>query len=109
MTDSIDAPDDGWILIQDQIECLTRLAKNRYAENTHRKPWQDREARWHIYKANDQLSIASYHYRQDNLRAYEVNMAHALNHSIMAMLTFGNDQKGCHPLMRKPSEDTTNE
>jgi len=91
-------PDDGWLLIEDQIGCLTSLARRRYAENTHREPWQEQEARWHIYKAADQLSVSSYHYRQGNLRAYEVNMADALNHMIMAMLVFGNDG-GCHPVM----------
>jgi len=89
---------DGWPLIDDQIGCLTRLAKRRYAENTHREPWEQREARWHIYKAQDQLSISSYHYRQGNLTAYESNMADALNHMIMAMITFGNDGGGCHPV-----------
>jgi len=89
---------DGWRLVEDQIACLSRLAKRRYAQNTHREPWENREARWHIYKAQDQLSVSSYHYRQGNLRAYEVNMADALNHMIMAMLTFGNVKDGCHPV-----------
>lgn len=100
ITDDEDIPDEGWLLIDDQIECLTRLAKQRYKENTHRSPWQNDEARWHIYKATDQLAISSYHYRQENIRAYEVNMADALNHMIMAMITFNNDDEGCHPVMR---------
>ena len=95
---------DGWQLIEDQISCLSKLARERYQENTHRRPWENQEARWHIYKTQDQLSVASYHYRQGNLRGYEVNMADALNHMIMAMLTFGNeDPESCHPVMK--SED----
>lgn len=90
---------DGWVLIEDQIECLTRLAKRRYKQNTHREPWEDQEARWHIYKAVDQLAVSSYHYRQGSLEAYQVNMADALNHMIMAMLTFENDDGDCHPVM----------
>lgn len=89
---------DGWVLIEDQIECLTRTAKRRYKQNTHREPWENKEARYHIFKASDQLSISSYHYRQENLEAYQVNMADALNHLIMAMLTFDNDNEGCHPV-----------
>jgi len=37
-------------------------------------------------------------YRQGDLRAYEANMADALNHMIMAMLTFGNVKDGCRPV-----------
>jgi len=96
---SQEPPNDGWIMIEDTLNCLTNLACQRYAENTHRKSWEEREARWHIYKTIDQLSIASYHQRQGNLRAYEVNMADALNHMMMAMLTFSEGQEGCHPYM----------
>ena len=101
----LDRDPDGWQLVEDQIGCLSRLAKRRYAENTHREPWEEQEARWHIYKAQDQLSVSTYHYRQGNLRAYEVNMADALNHMIMAMLTFGNDKSGCHPVMEGRVDD----
>ena len=101
--------DDGWLLIEDQIECLTRLAERRYAENTHRSPWQEEEARWHIYKTVDQLAVSSYHYRQGSLRAYEVNMADALNHMMMAMLTFENGSEGCHPVMAGDMEELGDE
>jgi hypothetical protein len=90
---------DGWVLLEDQLECLKEEAKRRYEVNTHREPWQDQEARWHIYKATDQLAIASYHYRQDSPEAYQVNMADALNHMVMAMVTFTQDPDGCLPVM----------
>lgn len=95
-----DPTDDGWVLIEDQIECLACLARERYEENSHKgQSWREDEARWHIYKAIDQLSVASYHYRNGTLRKYEENMADALNHMIMAMLTFSVDNGGCHPVM----------
>jgi len=90
---------DGWTLLYDQLECLTQEAKRRYRANTHRKPWQDQEARWHIYKATDQLAIASYHYRQQSPEAYKINMADALNHMIMAMVTYTQDTTGCTPVI----------
>lgn len=95
-----------WPLLEDRINCLTSLAETRYTDNEGREPpWYEREPRWHIYKCQDQLSIASYHYRQDNATEYEINMADALNHMIMAMLCYGNEHdEACHPVMSEVSE-----
>ena len=90
-----------WLLLESEMDCLVKLAEKRYKENSHKDmEWVDKEARWHIYKAIDQLSISSYHYRNDNLGKYEVNMADAFNHMVMAMLTYTNlGKEKCHPIM----------
>lgn len=91
---------EGWDLLQDQIECLARLCEKRYEENDDKGlSWMDEEPRWHIYKAVDQLSVANYHYRAGDMEEFEVNMADALNHMVMAFGTLGNDYDGCHPVM----------
>ena len=92
---------EGWDLLADEIECLRRLARERYAENADKgTSWMEEEPRWHIYKAIDQMSIASYNYRNGDYEEYEQNMADALNHMMMALNTLGNDYGGCHPVMK---------
>lgn len=92
---------EGWKLLEDQIDCLRRLAEKRYEENSHKgKGWVEREARWHIYKAMDQMAVASYHARNGEYELFEVNMADALNHAVMAFYTLDNDYDGCHPVMQ---------
>lgn len=92
---------EGWELLEDQLQCLGDLAAVRYEENAEKgMSWADEEARWHIYKAIDQLAVASYHYRNGAYKLFEKNMADSLNHQIMAILTLGNDYEGCHPVMK---------
>lgn len=93
---------EGWGLLDDQLGCLWRLCEERYEENAEKgMTWMDEEPRWHVYKTIDQLSIASYHYRNGDHEEFEVNMADALNHMVMAICTLGNDYDGCHPVMKR--------
>jgi len=94
---------DGWPLLESQGKCLLNTAEDRYWANKDKEeenPWWVQEPRWHIYKAQDQMSIASYHYRKGELGMFEVNMADAFNHMLMAFLTLGT-KEGCHPVMEE--------
>lgn len=108
MTDiPIDDPDLAaeWALMETELDCLTRRAKARFVDQGEdgRSGWETEEARFHLFKAHDQMSVASYHARQDDdIERDELvltNLADALNHILMAMSTTDVDLDRCQPLM----------
>jgi hypothetical protein len=95
---------EEWTLLEVEWDCITRRARARFMEEWEtREDWKDFEARYHVYKAQDQLSVASYHSRQeDSGELVKTNIADAVNHMLMAMATLGVDHDECHPIQ---SED----
>jgi len=93
---------EEWTLLEVEWDCITRRAKARFMEEWERREdWKDFEARYHVYKAQDQLSVASYHSRQDRDETAELvktNIADAVNHMLMAMATLGVDHDECQPV-----------
>ena len=89
-----------WALLMSKLDCLEATAKHRFSEEFEkREDWKEFEARYHVYKAHDQLSVASYHARQDNAEGLvKVNLADALNHMLMAMATVEVDLDECQPI-----------
>ena len=62
----------------------------------------EEESRFHVYKAIDELAIASYHARRGSEFDRELmieNLHDSINHMAMAVLCFENDRDGCHPAM----------
>ena len=91
---------EEWNLLMVELTCLHRRAEARFDEMwEQREDWKNHEARYHVYKAHDQLSVASYHARQDGTEdLVKTNLADCLNHLLMAMATYGVDHDGCQPV-----------
>jgi len=91
---------DEWNLLEVQWDCITRRARARFMEEYEkREDWKEHEARYYVYKAQDQLSVASYHARQDETdELVKTNIADAVNHMLMAMATLGVDHDDCQPI-----------
>lgn len=95
---------EEWTLLEVEWDCITRRAFARFMEEWERREdWKNFEAQYHVYKAQDQLSVASYHSRQDESgELVKTNIADAVNHMLMAMATLGVDHDECQPIQ---SED----
>lgn len=96
-------PSDEWAVLSVRLDCLTRTAECRFFEEAEsgRSGWHRKEARYHVYKAHDQLSVASYHARQGGEEAgrlLKANLADCLNHLLMAMATVEVDLGECQPV-----------
>lgn len=91
---------EEWSLLAVEWDCITERAKARFLDQwDKREDWKSFEARYHIYKAHDQLSVASYHARQDDTEeVVKTNIADAVNHMLMAMATLDVDHDECHPV-----------
>ncbi|ELY69322.1 zinc ribbon domain-containing protein [Natrinema versiforme] len=91
---------DEWTLLELEWDCITRRAKARFMEEWEkREDWKNFESRYHVYKAQDQLSVASYHSRQnDSGELTKTNIADAVNHMLMAMATLEVDNEECQPI-----------
>ncbi|MEF8782700.1 MAG: hypothetical protein V5A39_06880 [Haloarculaceae archaeon] len=72
------------IPVEVEWDCITERARARFLDQfDKREDWKQHEARWHLYKAHDQLSVASYHARQDDVEELmKTNIADAVNHYI---------------------------
>jgi len=91
---------EEWDLLMVELTCIHRRAKQRFSEEwVRREDWTEHEARYHVYKAHDQLSVASYHARQDDTEELvKMNLADCLNHLLMAMATLDVDHDECQPV-----------
>jgi hypothetical protein len=91
---------DEWTLLKVEWDCITRRARARFMEEwDEREDWTNFEARYHVYKAQDQLSVASYHSRQNDAdELVKTNIADAVNHMLMAMATLDVDHDECQPI-----------
>jgi hypothetical protein len=91
---------EEWSLLEVEWDCITTRAKARFLEEWEkREDWKNFEARYHVYKAQDQLSVASYHARQDDTdELVKMNIADAVNHMLMAMATLDVDHDECQPI-----------
>jgi uncharacterized Zn finger protein len=100
---------DEWNLLLVELDCLRATAKHRFSEEWEdREDWKQFESRYHVYKAHDQLSVASYHSRQDDVaELVKVNLADALNHILMAMATVEVDRDECQPVTSTEELDLT--
>lgn len=63
---------------------LAAEAQRRFAENTHHGGWENDEARWHLYKAHDELSSATHHAKMGKKTEMLERMADAYNHMLFA-------------------------
>lgn len=91
---------EEWSLLEVEWDCITAWARVRFMDQwDKREDWKGHESRWHVYKAQDQLSVASYHARQDDTdELVKTNIAYAVNHMLMAMATLEVDHDGCQPI-----------
>jgi len=91
---------DEWNVLEVEWDCITRRAKARFMDQWEkREDWKNFESRYHLFKAHDQLSVASYHSRQDESgELVKTNIADAVNHMLMAMATIGVDHQECEPV-----------
>jgi adenylate kinase family enzyme len=93
---------EEWSLLMVEHDCILERAKGRFMEEFERREdWKAHESRYHVYKAHDQLSVASYHARQDEDGAEELvktNLADCLNHVLMAMAAMDVDRDECEPV-----------
>lgn len=93
-----------WGALEAEWDCITRRARSRFLEEWDRREhWANFESRYHVYKAQDQLSVASYHARQadrhsDTAELVKVNIADAVNHMLMALATIDIDNDECEPI-----------
>lgn len=94
---------EEWTLLEVELDCITRRAESRFMEEWEkREDWKNFESRYHIYKAQDQLSVASYHSRQDETdELVKTNIADAVNHMLMAMATLDVENGECQPITRE--------
>jgi len=99
---------DEWTLLETELDCITERAKGRFMEEfDRREDWKNFEARYHVYKAHDQLSVASYHSRQDDVdELVKTNLADAVNHMLMAMATLDIDHDECQPIQTEEGTRT---
>lgn len=99
---------EEWTLLEVEWDCITRRAKSRFLEEWEvREDWKNFESRYHVYKAQDQLSVASYHSRQEGAdELVKTNIADAVNHMLMAMATLDVENGECQPITRDDLETT---
>lgn len=84
-----------------ELEELVERSHERFRENDSKnedwKAWLDDEARWHIWKANDELFQARDHLHQGRKDQAQTATADALNHMLFALEIVEYDRTGLDP------------